>query len=88
MSSVSCVFGCRVELFLLAMAKRSSWWVQSWWEHDFDYSSFKFRKLNRHHPEPDVPAAMAAVPQDPPQDAAPDPPQGEQHDAVVMDIDM
>ena len=47
------------------MAKRSSWWVKTWWEHDFDYNSFKYRKLNRHGPlqDPQELAAAASAPQ-------------------------
>ena len=29
--------------------KRSSEWVKSWWEMEFDIGPFKFRKLDKHH---------------------------------------
>ena len=76
------------------MAKRSSWWVKTWWEHDFDYNSFKYRKLNRHGPlqDPQELAAAAAAPQVPVFAAAAEQPAAEQpaaehHDDLVMDID-
>lgn len=71
--------------------------MKNWWEREFDYGEYKFRKLNRHGdgqdpvllppwPEPDqnAPAAAAQDQQPPPREEDQEDLQDQQDDDVEM----
>lgn len=78
------------------MLKRESWWVKNWWERQFDYGEYKFRKLNRHGdgqdpvPLPPWPDAVQNAAADVAQE--PDPPHGEDQEDLPgqqdQDVEM
>jgi hypothetical protein len=68
------------------MAKRCSDLIKTWWELEFDESAYKFRKLLRHHHEPEAaPVLPARQDQGPADGVARAQPQ---QDVQAADVDM